>query len=500
MVSHLQSFLTGARITEIYSQERDVLVLRLINKRELFIKAHLKGNFACLSFPEKLSRARRNTIDLFSEVLDREISSVEMVEYDRSFYLSLEGDYQLVFKMHGHRSNILLLRGGLPHEVFKNSLRKDKEIQLADLAKTFPTEVDFQSMRGELTRVFPVLGRELASWVENQIENSKEDEWTAFKAAVNELNELDRVWVRESEAQMDFSLIELEGGKEYEDPIIAVTTFCSSYLRKSAFQNRKHSLGVRLRQRLKKTHSYLKKTESQLNRVLNEENPKELADLIMAYLFRFEDGSREVALPRFDGSGEVTVKLKENQSAAQKAESLYKKSKNKRIEIDMIKKNLRKRESEIKILDLELKKIDEADNLKELEQIDKKWKKESAKEQATEFHEYEFDGFKIRVGKNARNNDKLTFNHGYKEDLWLHVKDARGSHVLLKYRSDRKFSKTAIERAAQLAAWYSKRNTEGLVPVIYTPRKFVRKRKGDPPGMVVVDKEQVLLVEPENIN
>ena len=123
--------------------------------------------------------------------------------------------------------------------------------------------------------------------------------------------------------------------------------------------------------------------------------------------------------------------------------------------------------------------------------------REKEEKEISEFHEFEFDGFKIRVGKNSKNNDKLTFGNAYKEDLWLHVKDAKGSHVLLKYRSDRKFSKIAIEKAAQLAAYYSKRSTEGLVPVIYTPKKYIRKRKGDPPGLVVVDKEEVLLVEPE---
>jgi hypothetical protein len=32
--------------------------------------------------------------------------------------------------------------------------------------------------------------------------------------------------------------------------------------------------------------------------------------------------------------------------------------------------------------------------------------------------------------------------------------------------------------------------------VAYTPKKYVRKRKGDPAGMVVVEKETVLLVNP----
>ena len=57
---------------------------------------------------------------------------------------------------------------------------------------------------------------------------------------------------------------------------------------------------------------------------------------------------------------------------------------------------------------------------------------------------------------------------------------------------------TVLEKAAQLAAYYSKRKTDSLCPVIYTPKKWVRKPKGSAPGAVVVEREKVLLVKPEN--
>jgi predicted ribosome quality control (RQC) complex YloA/Tae2 family protein len=48
-----------------------------------------------------------------------------------------------------------------------------------------------------------------------------------------------------------------------------------------------------------------------------------------------------------------------------------------------------------------------------------------------------------------------------------------------------------------LAAYHSKRKTDTLCPVAYTPKKYVRKRKGDPAGAVVVEREKVILVEPQ---
>ena len=111
----------------------------------------------------------------------------------------------------------------------------------------------------------------------------------------------------------------------------------------------------------------------------------------------------------------------------------------------------------------------------------------------------EFHGFKIWIGKNAQHNDTLTLKHTFKDDLWLHAKDVAGSHVVIKYQSGKPFPKEVIERAAQLAAYHSKRKTDTLCPVAYTSKKFVRKRKGDPAGAVVVEREDVILVEPTGI-
>ncbi len=99
---------------------------------------------------------------------------------------------------------------------------------------------------------------------------------------------------------------------------------------------------------------------------------------------------------------------------------------------------------------------------------------------------------------NAQRNDELTLKYAYKEDLWLHAKDVPGSHVIIKHQSGKNFPKDVIERAAQLAAYYSKRKTDTLCPVAVTPKKYVRKRKGDPAGMVVVEREEVVMVEPRN--
>src|SRR5690606_15434518 len=114
------------------------------------------------------------------------------------------------------------------------------------------------------------------------------------------------------------------------------------------------------------------------------------------------------------------------------------------------------------------------DNHKKLEYFSKKYSayktSASAEEQIFRFCEYE--GFKIYVGKSAENNDELTQKFAHKDDLWLHAKDVTGSHVIIRHQSGKTFPKTVLEKAASLAAFYSKRKNDSLCPVQYTQKKY----------------------------
>jgi predicted ribosome quality control (RQC) complex YloA/Tae2 family protein len=100
------------------------------------------------------------------------------------------------------------------------------------------------------------------------------------------------------------------------------------------------------------------------------------------------------------------------------------------------------------------------------------------------------------VGKNAANNELLTFSNTKPNDIWLHARGASGSHCVLKGTTLQNL--TAIRLAAEIAAWYSAAKHSELVPVIYTLKKYVRRGKKLAPGQVIVEREEVLLVRPSN--
>lgn len=95
------------------------------------------------------------------------------------------------------------------------------------------------------------------------------------------------------------------------------------------------------------------------------------------------------------------------------------------------------------------------------------------------------DGFEILVGKNAKDNDILTFKVGDQNDFWLHVAPTSGSHVIVRNPGNLdKLPKSTLREAAGLAIFYSKSKGGGRVAVNYCKRRFVKKARGAPAGQV----------------
>lgn len=104
------------------------------------------------------------------------------------------------------------------------------------------------------------------------------------------------------------------------------------------------------------------------------------------------------------------------------------------------------------------------------------------------------DGHPILVGRNARENDELTFGLAKSEDLWLHARGMPGSHVIVRLDKGTEPPPETIRDAATLALLYSDLKKSGKGDVIYTRRKWVKKAKGQAAGAVTVTQEKSIHV------
>jgi predicted ribosome quality control (RQC) complex YloA/Tae2 family protein len=107
------------------------------------------------------------------------------------------------------------------------------------------------------------------------------------------------------------------------------------------------------------------------------------------------------------------------------------------------------------------------------------------------------DGFVILVGRSGPENDLLTFKVASPWDFWLHAAGSPGAHVVV--RNPKRLGvlpDNALRTAAEIAAFYSGLKESGKVEVHVTQRKNVRKRKGAPPGEVLLKRFRSVLVTP----
>ncbi|MFA5733029.1 MAG: NFACT RNA binding domain-containing protein, partial [Acidithiobacillus sp.] len=94
------------------------------------------------------------------------------------------------------------------------------------------------------------------------------------------------------------------------------------------------------------------------------------------------------------------------------------------------------------------------------------------------------DGFTILWGKNARENDRLTFRTAKSWDLWFHIQDLGGSHVVLRREnSQTPVPEPVLAATARIALQQSQsRAISGEVD--WTEIRHVHRKPSGGPGQV----------------
>jgi predicted ribosome quality control (RQC) complex YloA/Tae2 family protein len=504
LTKELAGTLTRTVISQCFTQNKEELVIQLETRSSpFFIKAGLSPQFSCLSFPTNFHRAKKNSADLFQSLIGQHIEGFRQCENERSFAMNCSNHLTLLFKMHGNRANLILFDHGVLSEVFKSSLNEDVNLKLETMDRTIDWSYEhFIAAQKSPEAIYFTFGKLAWQYLRSRhFDNLPlEQQWQAIQQVRKRLENPGTFYIQEATGKIIFSLLDVGCMvKEIVNPVTAVTEFYAHYTQNDAFVREKVSAMSALKSKLNSNENYLRKTEGKLREVRGENNYKVWADLLMANLRNIPPGSTSVTLPDFQDNHPTEIKLKPDLSAQKNAAIFYKKGKNQQIEIDHLTKLIENKKEETARLVHLLEQIEAARDKKGLQIVVGSVDIESTKKKqvvALPYREVEFNGYRIWIGRNAESNDTLTLKFGYKEDLWLHAKDVAGSHVLLKHQAGKKFPKDVIDRAAQLAAYHSKRKNESLCPVIVTPKKFVRKRKGDPPGVVVVEREEVVMVTP----
>jgi predicted ribosome quality control (RQC) complex YloA/Tae2 family protein len=118
------------------------------------------------------------------------------------------------------------------------------------------------------------------------------------------------------------------------------------------------------------------------------------------------------------------------------------------------------------------------------------------------YREYKaLHGAEILVGRSAADNDELTLRVARGNDVWLHTRDAPGSHVVLRLERGAEPDPEELLDAATLAVHFSPLCEAQKAAVHVARRKHVHKPRGAKPGLVALSGGKTLEVrmQPERL-
>ena len=237
------------------------------------------------------------------------------------------------------------------------------------------------------------------------------------------------------------------------------------------------------------------------------EEYKRAGDLITSNIYRIKRGDKTLsAIDYYDENcPEITIELDERLSPAANAQRMYKLYNKCKTAKTVLGEQILKWEEELRYIDSVQVFLDSAATEQDISDLRdelysagyasrmkgyKPMKQSRSKPMTLKTS----GGFTLYVGKNNMQNDRLTMKESNKDDIWFHVKDLPGSHVVL-VTDGKEPSDLDYTEAASIAAGYSKA-TADLVAVDYTRIKNIKKPSGSKPGFVTYKTNYTAFVKP----
>jgi len=286
------------------------------------------------------------------------------------------------------------------------------------------------------------------------------------------------------------------------------------------FEQHRRRLEKSLRQHITRLQRKISLQKEDLAASERGEEFKEAGDLLAAHLFQLRGdaasggrGLTQVSLPSFaDPARMIDIELDAALNPRQNIQRYYRKYNKCRKAQVAITSQLSAAEEELAYLLSIAVSISAARLTAELAEIERELMaggllpappptkgKKAPKEIASALPPRRYvsaDGFTILVGRNNKQNDRLSLKMAAPDDMWLHAQKIPGSHVII-VAEGKEIPDTTLTEAAAYAAWFSQAKDSPKTAVDYTRAAQVKKPAGAKPGMVIYFQQQTVYVHPK---
>ena len=398
--------------------------------------------------------------------------------------------------------------------------------QVVEALKALPKDMELsKGYLAVLQGVSPIVCRELAHQVGRGRELTVKtmDEEQVFRAGffyqqmrdtVEAVSGKPFMAVSPQGKPMDFSFLEIH---QYGTAAVVKEAESFSQLLDEFYRERDKQERMRVREqdllKLLSTHSErlsrkINAQRGELEQCADRDGLRVAGDLISAHMYQMEKGAESVELPDFyqEGSPLVHIKLDPALTPSQNAQKYYKEYRKAKTAEEKLTEQIELAGKELEYLESVLDALARAETERDLAEIRAELqeqgylrklrsKKEKPAAVSAPMKFTTSDGFTVLVGRNNRQNDRLTLKTANNNDIWFHTKNIPGSHTVL-VTQGREPTETAMEEAALLAAQHSRAKDSSQVPVDYTQIRYVSKPQGAKPGMVIYVNYKTLYVTP----
>lgn len=398
--------------------------------------------------------------------------------------------------------------------------------QVVEALKALPRDMELsKGYLALLQGVSPIVCRELAYRVGRGRELTVKtmDEEQLFRAGffyqqmrdtVEEVSGKPYMAVNLQGKPMDFSFLEIH---QYGTAAVVKEAESFSQLLDDFYRERDKQERMRVREqdllKLLSTHSErlsrkIGVQRGELEQCADRDGLRVAGDLISANMYQLEKGAQSADLANFyeEGTPLVHIKLDPALTPSQNAQKYYKEYRKAKTAEEKLTEQISLAEQELEYLETVLDALARAETERDLSEIRAELqeqgylrklrsKKEKPAAVSAPMKFTTSDGFTVLVGRNNRQNDKLTLKTANNNDIWFHTKNIPGSHTVL-VTEGKAPTETAMTEAAQLAALHSRAKDSAQVPVDYTQIRNVSKPVGAKPGMVIYVNYKTIYVTP----
>lgn len=559
VVGEIAPQIVGARIEKIQQPARDQVVLLLRHGRRVLLCANPNQPRIQLTEQLRDNPAQPPMFCMLlrKHLQGGVIANLEQTPLERVVALTIQAadelgersDFRLILELMGRRANLILCgadgriidclrrvdlemsetRQVLPGLYYRLPPAQDKLSPLAVEEEEFAarlaacpdgTPLD-KWLLDTFTAISPLIARELVyrtfGITEYPADEGRRALWNSFAAWRNAVKEnmFTPVVIKRGEESSDFTYTPIEQYGSYAGCETA-DSFCR--LLDEFYERREQAERVRQRgQDLLKTATNARDRvrrkialqEKEYAQTQGRDRLRIYGELITANLYRMERGQSRLIAQNYyeDVCPDVEIPLDVRLSPQENAARYFKQYTKAKTAERALSEQLEKGRGELAYLESVLQELSQAESEQDFNDIRTelesggylrgRGKKQTAFQRASRPREFRSSaGLRILVGRNNRQNDKLTAKDAQRWDIWLHTQKIHGSHVIL-CTDGAEPDERSLYEAAVLAAWYSQGRDSTKVSVDYTPVRYVKKPAGSRPGMVVYTTYQTLVVDPD---